>query len=126
MTYQRDYALGEPARANVDALPGVSVIEFGAPWCGHCMAAQPALHEVLRGRADLRHLKIEDGSGRPLGRSFRVKLWPTLIVMRDGHELARLVRPRTVEEIRQALRVVETSTAEATDARENADREMVN
>jgi thioredoxin 1 len=115
MTYQRDYALGEPTRANVDALPGVSVIEFGAPWCGHCMAAQPALHEVLRGRGDLRHLKIEDGSGRPLGRSFRVKLWPTLIIMRDGHELARLVRPRTVEEIRDALSVVENANRELVD-----------
>ena len=29
----------------------------------------------------LRHLKVEDGPGRPLGRSFRVKLWPTLIFM---------------------------------------------
>ena len=119
MTYQRDYALGEPTRDHVDALSGVSVIEFGAPWCGHCMAAQPALHEVLRGRSDLRHLKIEDGSGRPLGRSFRVKLWPTLVVMRDGQEVARLVRPRTVGEIREALSVVETSVLEA------ADRELV-
>ena len=113
MTYQRDYALGEPRREHVDALTGVSVIEFGAPWCGHCMAAQPALHEVLRGRSDLRHLKIDDGSGRPLGRSFRVKLWPTLVVMRDGQEVARLVRPRTVDEIREALRVADASAVEA-------------
>lgn len=115
MTYQRDYALGEPTREHVNALTGVSVIEFGAPWCGHCMAAQPALHEVLRGRGDLRHLKIEDGSGRPLGRSFRVKLWPTLVVMRDGQEVARLVRPRTVGEIREALSLVETRVVEADD-----------
>lgn len=112
MTYQRDYALGEPTREHVDALAGVSVIEFGAPWCGHCMAAQPALHEVLRGRNDLRHLKIEDGSGRPLGRSFRIKLWPTLVVMRDGEEVARLVRPRIVDQIREALREAETSAVE--------------
>ena len=119
MTYQRDYSLGEPTRDHVDALGGVSVIEFGAPWCGHCMAAQPALHEVLRGRGDLRHLKIEDGSGRPLGRSFRVKLWPTLVVMRDGQEVARLVRPRTVDEIREVLSAVETRVLES------ADRELV-
>lgn len=120
MTYQRDYALGEPRRENVDALTGVSVIEFGAPWCGHCMAAQPALHEVLRGRNDLRHLKIEDGSGRPLGRSFRIKLWPTLVVMRDGQEVTRLVRPRTVDEIREALSVVDARVVEA-DHRELVD-----
>lgn len=36
---------------------------------------------------------VEDGKGRPLGRSFRVKLWPTLIFLQDGAEVARVVRP---------------------------------
>ena len=51
----------------------------------------------------MRHLKIEDGSGRRLGRSFRVKLWPTLIVFKEGQELARLVRPTGAAELREAL-----------------------
>jgi thioredoxin 1 len=41
----------------------------------------------------LDHLWVEDGKGRPLGRSFAVKLWPTLILLRDGQEVARVVRP---------------------------------
>ncbi|MCA1715096.1 MAG: thioredoxin family protein, partial [Gammaproteobacteria bacterium] len=41
--------------------------------------------------------------GRPLGRSFRVKLWPTLVFLRDGVELARVVRPASVDAITQAL-----------------------
>jgi thioredoxin 1 len=51
----------------------------------------------------VRHLKIEDGPGRRLGRSFRVKLWPTLIVFKDGQELARLVRPATAAALDEAL-----------------------
>lgn len=109
MTYQRDYAVGEPTRSHVDVLQGVTVIEFGAHWCGHCMAAQPAVHEALRGRNDVRHLKIEDGRGRPLGRSFGVKLWPTFVVMRDGQEIARLVRPNSAQQIRQTLTSLETA-----------------
>jgi len=47
----------------------------------------------------VRHLKIEDGPGRPLGRSFRVKLWPTLVFLRDGVEVARVVRPADAKQI---------------------------
>ena len=97
------YARVEPARADVDALPGPSVVEFGTSWCGHCRAAQPAIAAALADHPEVRHLKVEDGSGRPLGRSFRIKLWPTLVFLADGKEIARLVRPRDAESIRAAL-----------------------
>ncbi|MEP6906533.1 MAG: thioredoxin family protein [Pseudoxanthomonas sp.] len=103
MSYRREYALGEPERVNVDAFPGTTLLEFGAPWCGHCLAAQPALHEVLHDRNDVHHCKIEDGPGRPLGRSFRIKLWPTLVLLENGKEIGRVVRPRSTQEIRELL-----------------------
>lgn len=88
------YPATEPSRAEVDALPGLTLVEFGAPWCGICAAAQPAIAAALAGRPGIRHLKVSDGSGKPLGRSFGVKLWPTLVLMHDGREVARAVRPR--------------------------------
>jgi thioredoxin 1 len=97
------YATVEPSRAEVDALPGATLVEFGTSWCGYCKAAQPLLAQALADAPELRHLKIEDGSGRPLGRSFRVKLWPTLVFMRDGKEIGRVVRPGSVDAVRQEL-----------------------
>ena len=97
------YQSTAPDRAEVDKLPGATVVEFGTPWCGHCARAQPLITQALQEHAELRHLKIEDGPGRRLGRSFRVKLWPTLIFMKDGEEVARVVRPQDAEELRQAL-----------------------
>jgi thioredoxin 1 len=103
----REYASAEPSREEVDKLEGATLIEFGSPWCGHCRAAQPLIEAALDQRPGLRHLKIADASGRRLGRSFRVKLWPTLVVFAGGKELARVVRPHDAGEIESALAKIE-------------------
>lgn len=97
------YTTSEPTRTEVDTAKGALVIEFGTDWCGHCRAAQPLLAAAFANHPSIRHIKIEDGSGRPLGRSFRVKLWPTLIFLQDGQEIARLVRPQDADLIKEAL-----------------------
>ncbi len=97
------YSADAPTREAVDALPGATVVEFGTDWCGHCQGAQPHIASALAGRADLRHLKIEDGKGRALGRTFGVKLWPTVVILADGVEVARVVRPTDAATLRVAL-----------------------
>lgn len=97
------YAAVEPTRSEIDALPGWTLLEFGAPWCEYCRAVQPLLAAALAAHPEMRHFKIEDGRGRSLGRSFRIKLWPTLLLVRDGQEMARLVRPESSGLIAQML-----------------------
>lgn len=97
------YAETEPSRAEIDALQGAAVIEFGAPWCGHCNAAQPLLAAAFADYPRVRHIKIEDSKGRPLGRSFQVKLWPTLVFLNDGQEIARVIRPGDSNAISRVL-----------------------
>ena len=100
------YAEMEPRRDEVDALAGATLVEFGSPWCGYCRRTQPLLASALAGHPGVRHLKIADASGRRLGRSFGVKLWPTLVFLKDGKELARLVRPGSAEPIEAALKKI--------------------
>lgn len=93
-------ATAEPARADVDRMAGRVLLEFGASWCPHCAAAQPAIAAWLASQAPpATHLKVEDGRGQPLGRSFAVKLWPTLVLVEHGLELARVVRPRSLADL---------------------------
>ena len=103
MPYNPHYLTHPPTRAEVDALPGPVLLEFGAPWCAHCQAAQALIETVLQEHPEVEHLKIEDGRGQPLGRSFGVKLWPTLIYLRAGTELARVVRPHDAQALRATL-----------------------
>lgn len=97
------YSSSQPERADIDAMQGVVAIEFGADWCGHCQAAAPKIGAALAGFPGIEHIKVEDGSGRKLGRSFRVKLWPTLVLVKGGQELARVVRPADTDEVKAAL-----------------------
>ncbi|SFH27731.1 thioredoxin family protein [Modicisalibacter xianhensis] len=97
------YLEREPAREEIDAMEMPTVLEFGSPWCGFCLSAQPILAAAMESHPGVNHLKIADGRGRRLGRSFRIKLWPTLVFLDNGEEVTRLVRPPNTHSISQAL-----------------------
>ena len=103
MAYSGIFVVAAPEREEIDARQGLLLLEFGVDWCPHCQLAQPLLERAMRDHPALPHLKIEDGPGRRLGRSYRIKLWPSLLLIKDGQELERLVRPTTEAEIFAAL-----------------------
>ena len=113
MPLQTRTAQPEPTREEIDALPGATLLEFGTAWCGHCRAAQPLIANAFAAHPGVRHVKVEDGSGRRLGRSFGVKLWPTLVFLRDGAERARAVRPRDIAPIEAGFAAVDDAGAAA-------------
>jgi thioredoxin 1 len=86
---------------------GPTVLKFGTDWCGYCQDAQPVIAKAFAAHPSIAHIKVEDGPGRPLGRSFRVKLWPTLVFLKDGKEAARLVRPESLQAIERSMQKIE-------------------
>jgi thioredoxin 1 len=92
MAMQAEYPATEPRRTEVEALPGPTLLEFGSPWCGHCRRAQPLIAQAFAEHPGVRHIKVAD-----------VKLWPTLVFLKDGKEAARVVRPVHPGEITQGL-----------------------
>jgi thioredoxin 1 len=99
----RSYEEPGPTAPEVEALEGPAVVEFGTDWCGFCQAAEPLVESALSEFPDVPHIKVADGPGRALGREFRVKLWPTIVFLKDGSEVGRVVRPVEEEQIREGL-----------------------
>ena len=89
--------------ADIQALVGSTLIEFGAAWCPHCQNIQPYVASVLKFYPDIKHIKIEDGKGQRLGRLYSVKLWPTLILLENGKEISRLIRPTNLKQVADLL-----------------------
>lgn len=92
----------ELTREELDSMQGTVMVEFGSASCPICQGFAPERDELLTEFPEVQHYAIEDGRGKPLGRSFRVKLWPTFVLMRDGEVVDRLVRP-VAEELRLSL-----------------------
>lgn len=105
MSYSADYVDQEPSLDSIEHMAGLTVLEFGAPWCGYCQAATPFIKSVLSEAHLLAHIKVFDGKGKRLGRAFQVKLWPSLILLNNGKEVARLVRPESAEQVAQLIKV---------------------
>ncbi len=103
MSFVRDYSESAPARSDIDSLAGATVLEFGNSWCGHCRRAEPLIADAFAIHDQVRHIRIADGSGRRLGRTFGVKLWPTLVFLKNGREVARLVRPADPADVQRAF-----------------------
>lgn len=105
MPYAHQFTDPAPAFEDLAELPGTTVVEFGVDWCPHCQNAQSLIREALDERSDITHIKIEDGPGRKLGRHFQVKLWPTLVVLREGQEIGRITRPSSADLLEEQLPV---------------------
>jgi len=103
MSYTRKYTPETQSRDELDQNAGPMVIEFGTNWCGICQGAQADIKAAMDNHPDIPHVKVEDGKGRRLGRTFGVKLWPTLIFLKDGREQTRVVRPERSSEIEDAM-----------------------
>lgn len=97
------YEETQPDRSEIDAMEGLVAVDFGTNWCGYCRSAEGVIASALASGPAVRHIKVEDGPGRKLGRTFKVKLWPTVVFVKAGQELARVVRPVDEKEVRDAL-----------------------
>ena len=68
------------------------LVDFWAPWCGPCRMVSPALEQIANERAGrLKLVKVNTDEAPSLSQRFGVRGIPTLVMLRQGQEVARSV-----------------------------------
>ena len=74
----------------MEELKGLNVIEFSGESCANCFSLMPLLHRLLKDYPDvaLKHVEVNETT-MDIVKKFEVERVPTIIITKDGTEIAR-------------------------------------
>lgn len=79
------------------------MVDFWADWCPPCRALTPVLERVVRMRHDIRLAKVEADENMRLAGRYQLRGFPTVILFRNGEEVARFSGARTAQQVQEFL-----------------------
>lgn len=67
------------------------LIDFFATWCGPCKMVSPVVDEIAKERPDIKVCKLDVDKNLDLARTFQVMSVPTLVAMKNGEMVNKIV-----------------------------------
>lgn len=75
------------------------LLDFWASWCGPCRMVSPIIDEIAAERGDIKVGKVNVEEQRELAAQFHVMSIPSLVVMKKGKIVNRMVGARPKSQI---------------------------
>ena len=79
------------------------LLDFWAPWCGPCRMVGPIVDQIAEEREDLVVGKVNVDEEQELAQEYSIMSIPTLMVLKDGVIVERVVGARTKENLLELL-----------------------
>ena len=79
------------------------VVDFWASWCGPCMMLAPVIEELDGELPQIKFCKVNVDDERDLAMEFQIDSIPTLLCVKDGHVVRRLVGYREKDALKKEL-----------------------
>ena len=93
-------AVMDATKENFDELvgSGLVLVDVWAESCRPCVALGPHMEKIASGNPDLTVVKVDASKARRLCMSLQVRGLPTILLLQDGQEVARISEPNLTTE----------------------------
>jgi thioredoxin-like negative regulator of GroEL len=90
----------DATKENFDELvgSGLVLVDVWAESCRPCVALGPHMENIASGNPDLTVVKVDASKARRLCMSLQVRGLPTILLLQDGQEVARISEPNLTTE----------------------------
>ena len=77
------------------------LVDFWSETCGHCLALNPQFEQAAEETGDrVKFAKVTFSDNKDIFKEYSVRATPTLVLFRDGEEIARTVGAKRADEVK--------------------------
>ena len=87
-----------------DIEKGICVIKFWAIWCGPCQKMNPIVEIIEKEFSNINFFSVDIDEVPSIAQKYRVRTLPTLLVLNEGVEVARIAGLPAIDSIRKMIR----------------------